>query len=262
MANLGQYAINPLQAFQTGASLRGPSALGQMAMTLTQSLMRMQEARQTSRFETEEKIRSAGPIAEAEAEAKAKAQRKYPPALPTGAGDMFLSGASVGPEGTTTTFKTLAGLSAEGGGRFGLVTSGLRQIGQAKRILFPSGGPESMRRDLLGRIQTAPFGGSLGSKDAQDLEFLVSRAIEAQLRSESGAAVPEQEVKRATRNFFANVAAHPESALLRFTELERTLQSSQAASDPSGHLAAAVNRRITAFQLDARGLPEGAEELP
>ena len=82
-----QLGPSALEAFQIGTSLRGPSALGQFAMALTERLNKMSELRMAGRIEgeeklrvakplaqieTEEKIRAAGPVAEAEAAAKAK----------------------------------------------------------------------------------------------------------------------------------------------------------------------------------------------
>lgn len=255
-----------------GQSLQTTSGLSSFVKGLTERATALGLVRAEAQIQTDEKIRSAGPIAEAEAAAKAK----YPDPwikmmqdkMASGDDDYYVD--SVNASGPT--FKSLSGLSSEGGGRFGLTSSGVRQIGQAKQILFPDGTPKSFRRDLAGRMQGSAWGATIGSRDAQDLEFLLGRAIAAQTRAETGAAMPESEVKKAVRDFIANAAADPDSAYLRMDELEKTLISSQTAMDPSGRMAKAVGQQVGARStpapvsrpsleepLDERGLPPGSE---
>lgn len=63
---------SPLEAFQIGQQLRGPSALGQFAMAMTKRAIDLNMVREEAKAKAQAEIETAGPIAEAKAAAEAK----------------------------------------------------------------------------------------------------------------------------------------------------------------------------------------------
>lgn len=275
-----QLGPSPLEAFQVGSQLRGPTALGQFAQGLTQRLLSLSEKRQGLRMETDEKIRAAGPIAEAEARAKAK----YPDPWTKMAGDMMEGGqgnqgnkdyfvdsfSSAGP-----TFKSVSGIASESAGRYSMFDEGSRQAPRARKALFPTGRPESLRRDLLRAVQFRQFGGTAIPFDpagtnsaAQQLDYQLERLAESQLRMETGAAAPTPEDIKKQKQVYMNMAADPQALYQRLLDIERSLITAKTALDPHGRLSPYVQRategigRPTPFELNEQGLPKDSQELP
>lgn len=126
-------------------------------------------------------------------------------------------------------------LSGDTAGRLSLASQGQGQAATAKRLLFPSGTPESFNRGLVARMHS-PFGiGMIGNQESQSLEFNLKRALDAQLRSETGAAVSPGELDRLTKEFIANAVANPRAAFERITSLESGLRKTSSFIDPTGH---------------------------
>ena len=125
-------------------------------------------------------------------------------------------------------------LSGETAGRLSLASQGEGHAKQALRILFPTGEAGSFDRGLVAAMHS-PFGlGMMGNQKAQSLEFNLSRAIEAQLRSETGATAPPEELKRLTKQFIANAVADPQAAFERIQSLESGLGKTRSFIDPTG----------------------------
>ena len=107
----------------------------------------------------------------------------------------------------------------------------------------------------------------IGSKDSQELEFYAMRAIDAQLRAETGAAAPPEELKRLTREFLSNALADPDATFTRLNELEIGLRDVRIAIDPTGRYANQgpspfdTGTQPSPFELDENGLPIGSELL-
>ena len=123
-------------------------------------------------------------------------------------------------------------LSGDTAGRLSLASQGEKFAKRAKGLLFPSGEATSFNRALMGAARN-PVGRTF-SGEAQDVEFYVKRAIDAQLRSETGAAVSPGELDRLTAAFMANAFADPTSAFTRLDELEFGLRGVRQSIDPSG----------------------------
>ena len=126
-------------------------------------------------------------------------------------------------------------LSGETAGRLSLATAGSSHATKAKQLLFPRGTPDSFNRGIVVAMQS-PWGmGMIGNQDAQSLEFNLSRAIEAQLRSETGATAPPDELKRLTHQIITNALADPNVAMERLDALAGGLGQTASAIDPSGY---------------------------
>ena len=250
--------------------------MGQMAMGLTQHLMSQMTLRQEARLETEEKIRAAGPIAEAEAAAKAK----YDPWTKMvssmverqgqgGQGDFYVD--TVSPSGPT--LKQVSGLASESAGRYSMFDEGQRQAQRARSTLFPNNDTTQFNRGLITRLQFRDWGATMGSADAQKLDYMFERLAEAQLRMETGAAAPTPEQIKKQKQVYMNLAADPGALYQRLVDIERSLGTAKTVMDPHGRLQKYVDESYgntaesdsiqeQGLLLDPEtGLPQGAEVL-
>ena len=204
---LGQGA---LEAFQVGQGLgQGQSTLGHMVRQVVERYSKMQELQGEAQLGLQ-KEQALIPLREASASRLLQEKARLFPPQPKN-------------------------LSGETAGRLSLATSGAGHATTAKRLLFPTGDPASFDRGLVVAMKS-PFGvGMIGNGKAQSLEFNLMRAIDSQLRSETGATAPPEELKRLSREFIANAVADPQAAYERLQALEGGLQQTSNFIDPSGH---------------------------
>ena len=212
MADFGNAAM---QGFQTGFQSRGPSALGVFLDTLTDRMTKLQQTRAEVGLKSQADIQTQQallPMKEASATRLMQEKaRLFPPQA--------------------------RALSGDTSGKLSLASHGEHAAKRAKEILFqtdPTTGSRTMNRGLLGALHS-PFGvGMVGNKNAQLLEFYTKRAVDAQVRSETGAAMPPDELTRTTREFLANALANPDAAFERLDQLESGLRATRMAIDPTG----------------------------
>ena len=201
---------DPFAAFQIGAQLgQGQSTLGHMVRTIVGQFGAQQEAQRKIQTEVQ-------------------TQKALIPFRTGAAKELLQEKARLFPPQP----KALAGDTA---GRLSLSSQGEKFAQRAKGLLFPSGTPESFDNTLMG-LARSRIGRTFSGK-AQEVEFYVKRAIDAQLRSETGAAVSPGELDRLTESFMANAFADPQAAFIRLDELETGLRMTRTSIDPTGQYA-------------------------
>mgnify|MGYP001602945113 CR=1 FL=1 len=200
---------DPFAAFQIGAQLgQGQSTLGHMVRTIVGQFGAQQEAQRKIQTEVQ-------------------TQKALIPFRTGAAKELLQEKARLFPPQPKS-------LSGETAGKLSLASQGTTYASRAKSLLFPTGTPDSFNRGLIARMQS-PFGiGMVGSGEAQSLEFNLKRAIDAQLRSETGAAVSPGELDRLTKAFIANSFANPVAAFERLEGLESGLGQTSNFIDPTG----------------------------
>ena len=251
-----QIGPSPLEAFQIGTQLRGPSAMGQMAMGLTQHLMSQMTLRQEARIKGEEEF---------------KLQERLIP-LKTEAARSLIQ------EKAKTASKFPKPLSAEGASKFALARAGERATQGARNVLFPGGTAESFRADISqaaknplarawgGWVQGLP---KVSKKDAQLAYDRIKQAYKSQIRIESGAAIPEPEVEREAQDRTSNLFADPEAAFEKLDTLETLLRGIRTTMDPTGAYSGLITpadyqpeESESGLMLDPEtGWPQGGELL-
>ena len=201
---------SPLQAFQVGQGLgQGQSTLGHAVKSVLERYNKMQELQGEAQLGLQ-KEQALIPLKEASASRFLQEKARLFPQQP----------------------KSLSGETA---GRLSLASQGQSHAATAKQLLFPTGTAESFDRGLVTAMHS-PFGvGMIGNGRAQSLEFNLMRAIDSQLRTETGATAPPEELKRLSREFIANAVADPHAAFERLNTLEGGLQKTSNFIDPTGH---------------------------
>lgn len=130
--------------------------------------------------------------------------------------------------GGTLRFKTKErkALPSEAAGKLGLLVTGIQDIRDFKAMVIKSNG--KVDRRLLAEMKTNfPF--SRG-REAFSLAF---NAIEAKLRIESGAAVPEEEVVRMARRFVPSVLDNDSTVKSKIRRMDLFLAGTAEAIDPN-----------------------------
>ena len=242
-----QIGPSPLEAFQIGSQLRGPTALGQFAQGLTKHLMSQMELRQQARIKGEEEF---------------KLQERLIPLKTKGAVEVARARSAAQP------FKPL---SSEGSGRFALARMGAQEARRAEQFLFPGGTPESFQRGLAtGATNPIARAWGLGFGKPEDLQgtyHSVYNAYYNKIRIESGAAVPDKEIERQAKISTANFFSAPREAQRQLTILREFHDTVQKTMDPTGAYGGLVNPTDFAqpteqgLLLDESGLPQGGSVL-
>ena len=239
-----QIGPSPLESFQIGSQLRGPSALGQFAMSLTQHILQQSQVRQEARIKGEEDIRT---------------QKTLLPMKTAAAKELIQAKSQMQP------FKSLSG---EGSTKLSLATAGEKAAQNAKALLFPQGGAESFQRGLSSGASN-PFIRSIGwpgvdKGQAQRVYSNLKRAYKAQLRLESGAAITDKELDDQAEQYTSNFFADKDAAFENLEALEGMLRSVRTTMDPSGMYSGMVTPsdyrepQESELMLDASGLPAGS----
>lgn len=156
----------------------------------------------------------------------------------------------------------------ENAAKISLVNRGLENIKAATKLFFDKKG------DFLESIAigagaetgiTAPIGTGIQafSADARKARALILNATNAQLRAESGAAVPSEEVLRAAERFIPTALDNAETARLKLGELEKLLagtkklfqpQPARAVTEPAADLTTFSNADLDAEIAREQGL--------
>lgn len=126
--------------------------------------------------------------------------------------------------------------SPEAASKIQLVKTASKNIGDVEKIVFNKDGSLNKSAIFQGEIPI-PFADNPNlnqTQEARQVRALMKNAINAQLRAESGAAVPEEEVKRGMDRFMPSVMDSPETARLKINNLKELLQGTLELSGKSG----------------------------
>lgn len=163
-------------------------------------------------------------------------------------------------------------MSPEAAAKTQMVAQGVTDVQSARSMLFKPDG--SIDRALLAQANIPGLGGAIPGTDGVLFRSLIFNALNAQLRAESGAAVPETEVERAIERFLPSPFDNPETTKSKLDRLEGllggTLQASGREAAPtteatlpqpdalSTNALEASEPAIPATQEDFDALPSGA----
>lgn len=107
--------------------------------------------------------------------------------------------------------------TAEAAAKEQLLIGGLQNVKEFKAMLIPDG--ETVNRELLFGLSTrAPF------TQGREAYTLIYDAIEAKLRAESGAAVPEPEVQRMAKRFVPSMLDNDQTIKTKLQKMEEFLK--------------------------------------
>jgi hypothetical protein len=118
------------------------------------------------------------------------------------------------------------GLPAEGAAKLKLAETGLQDIIEFEKILIQEDG--SINRKLLTQMK-----GNIPFTQGREANSLVLNAIEAKLRAESGAAVPEEEVTRMMKKFVPDILDNDKTIKSKVRRLKLFLGGTVEIIDPN-----------------------------
>lgn len=112
-------------------------------------------------------------------------------------------------------------VSGENVGRVVLANTAVKDIEQAKNILFPTGKPESFRRDVIIKSKLPITGGTMPfDKESQEVSSRLRNAIAAKVLLQTGVAARPEEVDNQYKAYIANWQTNPKAALDQFNRLQ------------------------------------------
>jgi len=123
------------------------------------------------------------------------------------------------------------GLTPENAAKLGGARRGLANVKEIRKIFFDKEGQLNELDVFNANFTLNPFGGEsagLIGTEGRRGKALLFNAINAQLRAESGAAVPETEVERAMLRFAPAIGDSDRTARDKLGELEKLLQNTVA----------------------------------
>ena len=109
-----------------------------------------------------------------------------------------------------------------------MVAQGVADLDSARKILFDEDG--NLNRSVIAQSNIPGLGGAVPGTQGVLLRSLLWNAVNAQLRAESGAAVPEPEVDRAVERFLPSPFDTPETAKAKIDRLQGLLSGTLQAS--------------------------------
>jgi len=124
------------------------------------------------------------------------------------------------------------GFKANEAAKIQLLRGGVAALNDAKAVLFDEQGKIN-RSAVFGSQGFLGIGGTPGSA-GRTMRQGILEAVEAKLRAESGAAVPQTEVQRAAERFFPSPADSDEAIRLKVQRLEKFLRGTLELIDPTG----------------------------
>jgi hypothetical protein len=116
-------------------------------------------------------------------------------------------------------------MATDAAGKLGMLTSGLDGLKEARGIIMPNEKPDYK---VLGQMEL-----NLPWTKGRQAGSLIDDALEGKIRIESGAAVPDQEIKRMAKRFRPGVADHPELIKQKLDRLETYLTGTIETLDPN-----------------------------
>jgi hypothetical protein len=135
--------------------------------------------------------------------------------------------------------------------------------GKQFRDLIYTEPPTADKPGTIDRALIATMAGNVPFTEGRTANVLIKDSIEAKLRAESGAAVPEPEVKRASERFKPSIFDKDETIELKTQLLDRFLRGALDKIDPTG--AFSVKDTIDSIEselikIEAQQLPQGIPE--
>ena len=128
--------------------------------------------------------------------------------------------------------KNLPGMNADAAGKTGMLASGLADLEKVKEMLLTPGG--DVKDDAYTLLaQAAVPGGGLPWSKGRELNPLILNMLEGKVRIESGAAVPKEEVVRASYRFRPSVLDTKEAIKSKLARMESYLRGTISLLDPS-----------------------------
>jgi hypothetical protein len=119
-------------------------------------------------------------------------------------------------------------MAGEVAGKMGMLQSGLNAITQVQQMLLPSGEPDGHTYKVLAQMEA-----NLPWTTGRQAGALIDDALEGKLRIESGAAVPDQEVKRMAKRFKPSVTDQPALIKQKLARMETYLRGTIELLDPN-----------------------------
>lgn len=121
------------------------------------------------------------------------------------------------------------GVNSEQAGKLSLLLSAQSDVNDLKKLLFP-GGELDITRQIAGFI-------GFPAKKGRQIKSRIMNAVESKLRIESGAAVPEEEVKRMAKRFIPVPGLdNAESTMDKLNRLNTFIEDTISFLDPQGTL--------------------------
>lgn len=145
-------------------------------------------------------------------------------------------------------------LSPEASAKRELLVTGIQDMQDYKKLLFNPNG-SVRRRNLVNAAAGVPF------TDGRTARSLIMNAVEAKLRAESGAAVPEQEVQRMADRFVPQLGDNEGTIKSKTARLEQflsgTIESVDATSSRKYKVAPAIGDQDKVNALVQKALDAG-----
>ena len=148
------------------------------------------------------------------------------------------------------------GMTATDAAKAELLNQGISDIEEFKGIIMPNG--EIDRNIVLG-LATPGMAGVPGT-DSRIAYSLIYNAIEAKLRAESGAAVPEQEVKRMAARFIPSPLDNDETIRSKIRRMEAFLRGSFGRIKNVGEPTTSESKTAPAQKPAADAAPKGVDQ--
>lgn len=120
------------------------------------------------------------------------------------------------------------GLSSESAAKLQLAKGGVEDIDAFEKLIIPNGVVDDTTRLRLAQMQS-----NMPLTKGRTAGALIDNAIEAKIRAESGAAVPEEEVVRIRKRFRPNILDSDELIISKIKRMRRFLTGTINIIDPS-----------------------------
>ncbi len=144
-----------------------------------------------------------------------------PGAPPAGAGTVRTGGVDI----TPVAGSERQSMSSMDAGRAALMDVALTNINSAISSIFPNGLDGDPDYSIIAQANIPGIGGALPWSAGQTARVALQEAIEARLRAESGAAVPDPEVVRAHMRMLPSATDNPETARLKMQNVLQFIES-------------------------------------
>jgi hypothetical protein len=119
-------------------------------------------------------------------------------------------------------------MSGDAAGKIGMLQSGQDALNKSKAILMPNGVIDKESYKILAQASM-----NLPHTDGRHYNTLIADTIEGKLRLESGAAVPEEEVKRIANRFKPSALDNPATIKDKLDRLEQFNLGTTELLDPN-----------------------------
>lgn len=123
---------------------------------------------------------------------------------------------------------------------FSAAVNGINNVDAVRKRLFNKKG--EVDRKLLFKMN-AFIGNPIPGTEGEKYYSLLTSAKEAQIRAESGAAVPDQEITRMAKRYVVNFIANPDTIKTGLDQLQNNLTGFITATDPKGIMKKIIEKK-------------------